>query len=424
MSQNSPHIKRRYMQPLPSRRKHVLLVACTLAVIIGTTFIITNFMGRVDDARSAGVIAISPPPQPPVFDTLEANSGNLPDLLAGEVNENVNPTNSLAVTNTVPLATTDALGNPISSTPNSQNFDFSASPVTLTPSSSGQSVSTTGPRVITIDGKPIDGSSSALVPAPISGLTKISSYGQVPAISSTGVTPLSAYKRPFTPVSGTQTVSIIIGGLGVNRTLTQQAINELPAAVTLSFAAHSSGLQGWVNKARAKGHEVLIEIPMESNEFDASEPGASRALMATRNIRANPRNLDWLLSRAQGAFGVTNYNGDLFLNRADAVAPLLEKLAKTGIGFIFDGSTSAPSLSAIASSARLPYAAGYNLIDTQPDSQIIENELSRLTQSAKLGAQPIGVGFTYSETIVTVKRWANSLSSQGLTLAPASHNLR
>jgi len=122
-------------------------------------------------------------------------------------------------------------------------------------------------------------------------------------------------------------------------------------------------------------------------------------LLASRNVSANPRNLDWLLSRAQGAFGVTNYNGDLFLNRSDVTAPLLDKLARTGLGFIFDGSVSAPSLSALARSARLPYASGYNLIDTVQDSQQIQSNLKQLSDTAQLGASPIGVGFAYPETL-------------------------
>jgi len=415
MSLDSPNFKRRYMQPLPSRKKHALLVACTFTVILSVVSLSTKFLGQASDARSAGVIPIAAPPLPPASDTLEASSEALPDLLAGEVAANVNPTE------TIIKPETDALGNPITSTPSQELGQELAAALPVTSLTTPLS---TGPRVIMIDGKPINGTQSALVPAPISGLTKLSSYGQVPAISRAGVTPLSAYKRPYTAVSGSQTVSIVIGGLGVNRGLTQQAIDELPSEITLSFAAHASGLQGWVNKARAKGHEVLIELPLESNQFDRSEPGSDRALMATQNVSANPRNLDWLLSRAQGAFGVTNYNGDLFLNRSDAVAPLLEQLAKMGLSFVFDGSVSAPSLSAISSSARLPYAAGYNLIDAQPDSSSINNELSRLSETAKLGAAPIGVGFTYPETIQALKRWTNTLEAEGLTLAPASYNLR
>jgi len=418
MSNSRPQISRRYMQPLPSRKKHVLLVTCFLTVIISYIIIITNVQGQASDARSIRSVAIAPPELPPASDTLEAQSEALPDLLAGDVLENINPTIEIDNRNTETLeVTTDALGNPLTSTLSSQAIALPTRPIAVDPSTS------VGPRVITIDGKPIDGQRSALVPAPIAGLTKISAYGQVPAISRAGVTPLSAYKRPFVSTDK-KTVSIIIGGLGVNRSLTQKAINDLPSAVTLSFAAHSTGLQGWVNKARAKGHEVLIELPLESYAFDAGEPGADRALLASRNVSANPRNLDWLLSRAQGAFGVTNYNGDLFLNRSDVTAPLLDKLARTGLGFIFDGSVSAPSLSALARSARLPYASGYNLIDTVQDSQQIQSNLKQLSDTAQLGASPIGVGFAYPETLRTVKSWSQSLEVQGITLAPASHILR
>ena len=419
MSENSPNVQRRYMQPLPSRKKHILLVLCTLAVIFGTISIMTNFLGQERDALSTGSIAIAPPPLPPASDTLSASSEALPDLLAGDVEENVNPTEIIEnPTANIAAITTDALGNSITSIPSPQSAP------TILPQAQITQPSSRGPHVITIDGKPIDGSSSALVPAPIAGLTRLSSYGQVPAISRTGITPLSAYKRPFSAPSNAKTVSIIIGGLGVNAGLTQQAIDELPPEVTLSFAAHSSGLRSWVSKARAKGHEVLIELPLESNQFDASEAGADRALRASRNTNSNPRNLDWLLSRAQGAFGVTNYNGDLFLNRADAVAPLFEQLGKMGLSFVFDGSVSAPSLSAISASAKLPYAAGYNLIDRQADRPSIDAELSRLSETAALGASPIGVGFAFPETIAAIKNWANSIHAQGLTLAPASHNLR
>ena len=112
------------------------------------------------------------------------------------------------------------------------------------------------------------------------------------------------------------------------------------------------------------------------------------------------------------------------LEPGQAPAPLFEQLGKMGLSFVFDGSVSAPSLSAISASAKLPYAAGYNLIDRQADRPSIDAELSRLSETAALGASPIGVGFAFPETIAAIKNWANSIHAQGLTLAPASHNLR
>ena len=408
MNARTPNVRRRAMEPLPSRKKHVLLALSFLTLIIAGGYILTSTFGNARDAEVKGTVQVAPMPLPPASDTLGGDSEALPDLLAGEVPENVNPTEIIK-------PKTDALGNPVGRPKVESSLPTISSALPSSPS---------GPRTITIDGAPIDGSGAALVPAPISGLTKISAYGRIPAISSTGITPLSAYKRPFTAVSGKRPVSVIIGGLGINRGLTTQAINELPADVTLAFAAHAPGLQNWVNQARAKGHEVLIELPMESASFNPAEPGADRAMMASRNSAANMRNLDWLLSRAQGYFGVTNYNGDIFLTRTDVAAPVLDKLSKSGLSFISDGSVSAPSLPALSSSAKLPFARGYNLIDPQQDIAIIQSELSRLTAQAQNSSGTIGVGFAYPETITAVKSWASGLAGQGLALAPASSTLR
>jgi polysaccharide deacetylase 2 family uncharacterized protein YibQ len=131
-----------------------------------------------------------------------------------------------------------------------------------------------------------------------------------------------------------------------------------------------------------------------------------------------------LLSRAQGYFGVTNYNGDAFLTRADVAAPILDKLSKSGLSFIFDGSFSSPSLSALSVSAKLPFANGFTLIDRQPEPALIQSELSRVTAHAKSTNGTIGVGFVYPETIAAVNAWADTLDRQGLILAPASYMLR
>ena len=408
MNARTPNVRRRAMEPLPSRKKHLLLALSFLTLIVAGGYLVTNFLGNASDAEVKGIVSVAPMPLPPASDTLDGDSEALPDLLAGEIPENVNPTEIVE-------PKVDALGNPF-------NAPKSDTPLPINPSP--QPAATAGPRTITIDGAPIDGSASALVPAPISGLTKVSGYGRIPAISAAGMTPLSAYKRPFSASSGRRSVSVIIGGLGINRGLTRKAINELPADVTLAFAAHAPSLQNWVNQARAKGHEVLIELPMESTDFNAAEPGADRALMANRNAAANLRNLDWLLSRAQGYFGVTNYNGDRFLTRADVAAPVLDKLSKSGLSFVSDGSVNAPSLSALSSSANLPFAKGYTLIDSQQDTTIIQSELSRLSAQAQNSGGTIGVGFAYPETIAAVKNWAVGLESQGLALAPASSTLK
>ncbi len=42
-------------------------------------------------------------------------------------------------------------------------------------------------------------------------------------------------------------MAVIVGGLGFNAQVTQAAIEQLPAAVTLSFVPYADRLQGWID---------------------------------------------------------------------------------------------------------------------------------------------------------------------------------
>lgn len=396
-SESPSRAVRRQSMALPSWRKHFAAAASLLGVVIGLPVLLTALMGNEDAAVSRGDVPLIPAELPKLAAALDDDTLGAPDLLAGEVPIGENPTDVMVAA----APKVDALGNPLSEPANAQP----AAP--------------SGPKLITIDGQVLGGP-SRLPAAPQAGLTKPGTYGPVPARARDGRTALSVYKRPFSAASGRKPVSLIIGGLGVNRSLTQQAIDSLPANVTLSFAAHSVGLQDWINTARADGHEILLEIPMEGTSFDPTEPGADRTLRTNVGAEQNGRNLDWMFSRGQGYFGVINYNGEAFLQRADAVAPMLDRLQKSGVAFIMDGDVSAPTLGALSRSVSLPYRQGAGLIDPAPDTAVIANELVKLAASAKSGSAPIGVGFAYPQTIEAAVAWIDLLDSQGLELAPAS----
>jgi polysaccharide deacetylase 2 family uncharacterized protein YibQ len=402
-------VNRRRRFVLPKRRWHILGAILVLAFFTGALARVALSPVLDKDPNVTGEIALDAIPQPLPSTHLEAESDALPDLLAGDVPQGENPTAAAARSKSNGNdPKVDALGNPIKTSSSSQ--------VSRTPS--GQAAAPK-PKTILIDGKALDGGSATLFPK----LTRQGRFGPLPTVAPDGQTALKAYRRVTRLQSGKQPVSLIIGGLGVNQQLTQQAIDGLPADVTLSFAAHSVGLQDWINRARADGHEVLIEIPMNSAGFNPNEPGADRTLKAGQEA-TNQRHLDWLLSRAQGYFGVTNYNGDLFLNRADASLTTLDRLSKSGLGFITDGAFSTASLNALTQSVGLPYKQGFGLIDPEPNPALIEIELSRLAAQATSGSAPAGIGFAYPETLDAVTMWIASLPSQSLQLVPASSGLK
>lgn len=392
----------------PSLWRHVFGMFAFLVAASALTLTYVEYFGDETDAIPSQDVRLGPIPQPAEADSLNGNSSALPDLLGEEVPLGVNPTEPIAQ-----QPKFDALGNPIGN-PNAitdGNVMAGETPVAATP-----------PRTaaITVNGQVIGG---GLVAAPVQGLTRVSPFGLLPARSSDGRTPFKVYARPFTASASAKPVSLIIGGLGINQALTRRAIEDLPADVTLSFAAHAPNLQRQINSARSSGHEVLLELPMESIDFDSAEPGANRALRSTGGDAQNQSNLDWLLSRASGYFAVTNYNGDLFLQRSDSVVPMMAALSDAGVGFVFDGSANAPSLPALASASRLPFLKAGSLIDSAPDSGSIKAELESIAGLGTSGAAPVGVGFTYPQTLDAVSEWITTLESRGLILAPVSSRM-
>jgi uncharacterized protein len=249
-----------------------------------------------------------------------------------------------------------------------------------------------------------------LPPAPLQGFHSQGPNGPLPIIAADGRTPAEAYARPFT-ANGRPKVALVIGGLGLNAGVTRQAIETLPPEITLSFVPYSEGLQGWIDLARAAGHEVLLETPMEPTDYPDNDPGPY-TLMADAPGQETVKKLEWVLSRATGYFGVTNYLGSRFMTSAAGMDAFQTALRGRGLAFIDDGQAARRGGPGRASALRI--------IDDQLSSEAIDQQLLAVEAGALQHGQALGSGFAYPVTLSQVAKWAESVESRGYQLAPAS----
>src|SRR5690242_3225994 len=128
--------------------------------------------------------------------------------------------------------------------------------------------------------------------------------GPLPRIADDGRSPMTAY-APTSPAVQGPKIAIVVAGLGISAKATQAAINNLPAAVTLAFLPYADDVQRWVGEARKRGHEVLLEVPMEPYDFPDSDPGP-HTLRAGNGDDSNIDRLTWSLTRFTGYAGVMN----------------------------------------------------------------------------------------------------------------------
>ena len=259
-------------------------------------------------------------------------------------------------------------------------------------------------------------SSPPLPAAPIAGLSAPGPGGLLPIIGKDGRTPFQAYARPFRD-NGKPRIAVVVGGLGLNAASTRAAIEKLPAEVTLSFVPYAEGLQGWIDLARAEGHEVMLEIPMEPLDYPNNDPGPS-TLLASARPEETVKRLEWLLARATGYFAVTNYLGGRFLTAENGMSAFLGALKSRGLGFIDDGSA------ARRSGGGVPRASADSVVDEQLSQEAIDRQLLALEAAALQRGQAVGAGFAYPVTVDAITRWAQSLAGRGYQLAPVSATAR
>lgn len=260
---------------------------------------------------------------------------------------------------------------------------------------------------------------SPLARAPLAGLTEPGPNGVLPIIAQNGRTPAQAYARPFTPQADRPMIAVVIGGLGFNARATTQAIDELPAEVTLSFVPYAQDLQTWIDRARAKGHEVMLELPMEPFDQDADDTGP-QTLLASASSQQNVARLENLLSRGAGYFGVTNYQGARFATSAQASQPIVQALRRRGLVFVSSGIGQRTALSVEAQRAGLANTAADRIIDARREADAIDDQLLNLEALALQNQSAIGAGFAYPVTMEQVGRWARDINTRGYQLAPAS----
>lgn len=260
-----------------------------------------------------------------------------------------------------------------------------------------------------------------LAPAPDRRLVEDGRSGPLPKIGADGSRPMIVYARPIVESPklppGAPRIALVVGGMGLNAQTTEAAIANLPPAVTLAFAPYGRSLPELAAKAREKGHETILQAPMEGFGGAAEEPGP-HVLRTGASAGETLNRLHWHMSRFPGYVGVAGYLGARFTADADAFGPVLRDISKRGL-FYFDDASSPRSLStSLAASAGAPLVRADVTLDANPAA--IDAALAQLEKIARERGVAVGFGAGLPFVIDKVSRFAQRLEARGLMLTPVS----
>jgi polysaccharide deacetylase 2 family uncharacterized protein YibQ len=263
--------------------------------------------------------------------------------------------------------------------------------------------------------------------ATVPELVEQSQYGPLPKIAADGRRPAEAYARPSPSAQGPggpARVAVLVSGLGVPGAPPDgDVIKGLPPPVSLAYGAYGRGLQERVSKARADGHEVLLAIPLEPNDYPAEDPGP-HTLLTTLPTDENIMRLHWLMSRYTGYVGVTNHMGAKFEATQSALQPVFAELQRRGLIYLDKSNAGSTTAATVATGVGLDYSVAQVRLDAGNSTAELAKALAELEATAKAKGTAIGVVTAAPATVKQIAEWASSLKSKGLVLVPVSAAMR
>jgi polysaccharide deacetylase 2 family uncharacterized protein YibQ len=245
-------------------------------------------------------------------------------------------------------------------------------------------------------------------------------YGLLPKVAPDGREPWRVYARPSDVRDTRSRIAIVITEIGLSTAASQEAIRRLPPAVTLSVDPYAAEPDKWVPKARGAGHEILLSLPLESDEFPFRDAGPM-ALLTSLAVEDNIERLQRVLGRCTGyVVGVSSAFGRRFEQDEASLRPVLEFIARRGLIYVGGAASKITLAPSDSDERKFPLITVDVWIDDEATPRGIDRALTQLEATARERGVAVGLARNYPLTIARLAAWAAALEKKDIALVPIS----
>ncbi len=242
--------------------------------------------------------------------------------------------------------------------------------------------------------------------------------GPLPVIGKDGTRPWQRYARPFNRSGQAPMIVVVVTGIGQSQSVSEQAL-ALPADISLSFSPYADNPTVWVNAARAKGHEALIDLPMEPEGFPANDPGPL-ALLSINTPEENAHRLRQVIAKAGNVIGLYMPPDEMFTIQAMQTKAMAEQLTPRGLLLFSAPPTKKTSLPEVIKGDSLPTIVADIRLDAEISAEAIEKQMQSAESIAMKRGYAIAVTQASALSLKIIAKWAEGLASRGYQLTPLS----
>lgn len=241
--------------------------------------------------------------------------------------------------------------------------------------------------------------------------------GHVPMPPKRGVAPNSEPPRDHLAYGSAQPrIAIVIDDLGPNLAAAQRALS-LDPAISFAFLPYADNLAPLIDRARRRGHDLILHMPMEPRGNGRHDPGPN-ALLVDLPPKEILRRLGWALARVGHVEGMNNHMGSRFTADSTGMGLVLSEAKTRGLFFLDSRTTADTVVAAVAASHGVPVLARDVFLDNVQEAEAIRAQLLEAERIATLTGQAIAIGHPYEETIAVLTDWVRDARRRGFRLVP------
>ena len=216
-------------------------------------------------------------------------------------------------------------------------------------------------------------------------------------------------------------IAIIIDDIGMVAKGSARAIN-LPVPVTLAFLPYAEATPRLAREAKARGHELIIHIPMEAMSADVSLGGMG--LTSAMSEAAFNSRMSEIFGSFEGYAGVNNHMGSKLTQDRAAMARLMAALKERGLFFVDSKTISSSVAAEEAARAGLAHATRDIFIDHEDTPDFIARALKDVERTAIRQGYAIAIGHPKDNTLNALHGWMAGAKARGFDFVPVSDVLK
>lgn len=223
----------------------------------------------------------------------------------------------------------------------------------------------------------------------------------------------------LTPLPGDRPpiVAIIVDDIGYDRRMASRLL-KLDAPLTFAMLPYSPFSRQVLDSARAKGHEIMLHLPMEPSEYPDVDPGPGALLtdMSPDEIIAQ---VEADIEQFPGLKGVNNHMGSRLSTSPERMRQIFSILKKHGLYYVDSRTTAETVARGSARLLQVPFAERDIFIDHFDDPAFIRGQLEKLIKRAQQQGYAIGIAHPYRNTCQALEDFLPRLK-EAVELVPAS----